>query len=296
MVGILSRIFMKKYKFITFLILLVISNCSLQKIALRSTTNLLNNGIQAIYQEQDLQIAEHAIASDMKLLEGLYQSDPRNKDILILLTQGYASYSMGFVEDEDPDRAKLFYLRARQYGLELLGMTSAYKDSIPCKEKPFIERLAYIKAKDVPALFWTAFAWGGWINLSKDDPQAIFDLGKVKAMMSRVLEIDEGFFFGAAHLFFGSIYGTLPKLLGGDPEKAKEHFNRSLEISDNNFILPYVYLARYYAQPLLDEALFGQYLEIIEKAPIDVLPGYQLLTAIAKDKARKLSNMKEELF
>lgn len=287
---------MKKYQFISCLILLVINSCSLQKIALRSTTNLLNNGVQAIYQEQDLQIAEQAIASNMKLLEGLYQSDPRNKNILMLLTQGYASYSLGFVEDEDPDRAKLFYLRARRYGLELLGLTSAFKDSIPYQEKPFIERLAYIKEKDVPALFWTAFAWGGWINLSKDDAQAIFDLGKVKAMMSRVLEMDEGFFFGAAHLFFGSIYGALPKLLGGDPEKAKEHFNRSLELSDNKFILPYVYLARYYAQPLLDEALFDQYLETIENAPIDVLPDFELLTAIAKNKAHKLSDKREELF
>lgn len=287
---------MKKYQFISCLILLVINGCSLQKIALRSTTNLLNNGVQAIYQEPDLQIAEQAIASNMKLLEGLYQSDPRNKDILMLLTQGYASYSLGFVEDEDPDRAKLFYLRARHYGLELLGLTSAFKDSIPYREKPFIERLALIKEKDVPALFWTAFAWGGWINLSKDDPQAIFDLGKVKAMMSRVVEMDEGFFFGAAHLFFGTIYGALPKLLGGDPEKAKEHFNRSLELSDDKFILPYVYLARYYAQPLLDEALFDQYLDTVEKSPINVLPNYELLTAIAKDKAHKLSDKREELF
>lgn len=287
---------MKKYQFISFLILLIINSCSLQKIALRSTTNLLNNGVQAIYQEPDLQIAEQAIASNMKLLEGLYQSDPRNKDILMLLTQGYASYSLGFVEDEDPDRAKLFYLRARHYGLELLELTSAFKDSIPYQEKPFIERLALIKEKDVPALFWTAFAWGGWINLSKDDPQAIFDLGKVKAMMSRVVEMDEGFFFGAAHLFFGTIYGALPKLLGGDPEKAKEHFNRSLELSNNKFILPYVYLARYYAQPLLDEALFDQYLDTIEKSPIDILPDYELLTAIAKDKAHNLSDKREELF
>ena len=48
--------------------------------------------------------------------------------------------------------------------------------------------------------------------MSKDDPQAIFDLGKVKAMMNRVLELDEGFFFGSAHLFFGSVYGSLPKM------------------------------------------------------------------------------------
>jgi len=288
---------MNKFLLVTPMLLMVfLSGCSLQKIALRTTTGLLYSSIDAIYQEEDLIIAEQAIASDLKLVEGLLQSDPENKDLLLLLTQGYASYSMGFVEDQSEGRAQLFYLRARDYGLRLLRTTRAFKDSIPAKESNFVSRLSRLKKKDVPALFWTAFAWAGWINLSKDNPQAIFELGKVKAMMQRVLELDEGFFFGAAHLFFGSIYGSLPKMLGGDPEKAREHFDRCLKISGGKFLLAYVYLARYYAQPLLDEALFDKYLKIVLQAPTDILPGYQLLTAIARRKAQKWIVKKEELF
>ena len=61
-------------------------------------------------------------------------------------------------------------------------------------------------------------------------------------------------------------------------------------------MLAYVYLARYYAQPLLNEALFDKYLEIVLQAPQDVLPENRLLTAIAKDKAQKLMMRKEDLF
>ncbi len=287
---------MRKFLILTPLLIIFFSGCSLQKIALRTTTGLLYSSIDAIYQEEDLIIAEQAIASDLKLVEGLLQSDPENKDLLLLLTQGYASYSMGFVEDRSEGRAQLFYLRARDYGLRLLRTTRAFKDSIPAKESNFVSRLSRLKKKDVPALFWTAFAWAGWINLSKDNPQAIFELGKVKAMMQRVLELDEGFFFGAAHLFFGSIYGSLPRMLGGDPEKAREHFDRCLKISDGKFLLAYVYLARYYAQPLLDEALFDKYLKIVLQAPTDILPGYQLITAIARKKAQKWIVKKEDLF
>lgn len=274
----------------------LLSGCSLQKIALRSTTGLLYHGIDAIYNEQDLQIAEQAIASDLKLLEGLYQADPGNKDLLLLLTQGYASYSLGFVEGENAERAKLFYLRSRDYGFRLLQTTRAFSDSIPVNEKQFTTKLSRLKKKNVPALFWTAFAWGSWINLSKDTPQAVFDLGKVKAMMNRVLELDEGFFFGSAHLFFGAIDGALPRILGGDPAKAKMHFQRCLDLTDGKFMLAYVYLARYYAQPLLDEALFDQYLEKVSDAPPDILPGYQLITAIAKKQAKRLMDKKEDLF
>ncbi len=273
-----------------------LSGCSIQKIAIRSTTGILVKGIDAIYQEQDLPLAEQAIAADLKLLEGLYLSDPGNEDLLLLLTQGYASYSLGFVEDFNPERAKLFYLRARDYGFKLLKKTSAFEDSIPVKEAQFVERLSYLKKENVPELFWTAFAWGGWINLSKDNPQAIFDLNKVKAMMNRVLELEEDFFFGSAHLFFGSIFGALPKMLGGNPDKAKEHFDRCIQITDGKFKLAYVYLAEYYAHPKLDEQLFDQYLNEVLESPIDVLPDYQLITAIAKDKAKRLNQRKKELF
>jgi TRAP transporter T-component len=213
-----------------------------------------------------------------------------------LLTQGYASYSLGFVEDDSLERAKLFYLRAREYGFKLLQTTSVFKDSIPQREQLFIDRLNRLKKNDVPAIFWTGFAWGGWINLSKDNPQAIFDLGKVKAMMNKVIELDEGFFFGSAHLFFGTLSGALPKILGGDPENARQHFERCLTLSSNKFILAYVYLARYYALTLLDEDLFDQYLQKVDEASLQILPENKLITAIAKEKARRLERKKTELF
>jgi len=278
------------------LFLIMMSGCSLQKFALKTTTGLFKYGIEALYEEPDLIIAEQAIASNLKLLDGFYIAEPRNKELLLMLTQGYASYSLGFVENKSVQRAQLFYLRARDYGQDLLRLTSAFKDSIPVKEANFLNNIARLKKEDVPALFWTAFAWAGWINLSKDNAQAIFDLGKVKGMMNRVLELDESFFFGSVHLFFGSIYGSLPKILGGDPDKAKAEFDRCLEINQGKFLLTYVYLARYYAQPTLDEALFDKYLKIVLQAPEDILPGYELITSIAKEKAQNLIVKKEDLF
>jgi tetratricopeptide (TPR) repeat protein len=286
---------MRTILFFCFL-LIMLSGCSLQKIALRSTTGLLYYGVEAIYQETDLQIAEQAIASDLKLLEGLLQADPGSKDLLILLTQGYASYSLGFVEDEDTERSKLFYLRARDYGLKLLQKTPPFKNGIPETEAEFNQKILLLRNKDLPALFWTAFSWGGWINLSKDNPEAVFDLGKVKVMMKQVLELDEGYFFGAAHLFFGSVAGALPRMLGGNPEEAKEHFQRAIKLTEQKFLLAYVYAARFYAQPVLDDVLFDEYITKVLEAPADILPGFELITSIAKKKARILQTQKEDLF
>jgi len=212
-----------------------------------------------------------------------------------LLREGYSGFSLGFLEDDQPQRASMFYLRARDYGFMLLRQTKAYKKRIPAKEADFVARLPLIKDSELPALFWTAFAWAGWINLNRDDPQAAFDLSKVKAMMARVIEIDETFFWGSAHLFWGSTYGSVPKMLGGDPEKAKEHFDRAIEISEEKFMIAYVYYAQYYAITTLDEKLFDELLNKVIEASQDILPGYELMTSIAKKKAEMLLAQKEDL-
>jgi len=285
-----------KQAVIALIAVFIISGCSLQKMAIRSTSGLFQYGIEAIYAEPDLQFAHEAIAANLKLLEGFHLADPQNKTLLFMLTQGYASYSLAFLEDDYPDRARTFYLRAREYGFQLLRTLPAFKDGIPTQTEQFQQRLQRIRRQEVPILFWTAFAWGGWINLSKHDPQAVYDLNLVKAMMKRVLELDESYFFGAAHLFFGSVYGSLPRMLGGDPEKARQAFERSMNLSNQKFLLAYVYAARYYAATTLNEELFDEYLQAVLDAPDDILPGYELITAVAKAKARRLLQLKEELF
>lgn len=280
----------------TLLTVLTLWGCSLQKLALKTTSGLFAYGIEALYSEPDLQIAEIAVASNLKLLEGFYLADPKNQTILSLLTQGFASYSLAFLEEQQPQRASLFYLRARDYGLKWLAHSRAFKGGVPKREADIRVRLPLLKKKDVPALFWTAFAWAGWVNLNRDNPQAVFDLSIVKAMMDRVLELDEGFFFGSAHLFWGSIYGSIPKMLGGDPEKAKEHFEKAMNLTDRKFLVALVYYAQYYAAPTLNEELFNQLLQQVADAPQDIMPGYELMTSFAKLRARHLLDQKENLF
>jgi tetratricopeptide (TPR) repeat protein len=284
-----------KYPIILLFSALVLTGCSLQKIALKTTSGLFAYGIEALYAEPDLAFAETAIASNLKLLDGFHLADPKNKDLLELLTQGYASYSLSFLEESEPERAGMFYLRARDYGFKRLQMTKAFKDGIPAKGADFVARLPRVKESEVAPLFWTAFAWAGWVNLNRDDPKAIFDLNIVKAMMNRVLQLDENFFFGSAHLFWGSTYGSIPPMLGGNPEKAKEHFERAIEISDGEFLMAYVYYAQYYAVTTLNEELFEEMLQKVENAPMDIMPGYELMTSLAKRKGKDLMARKEDI-
>lgn len=122
------------------------------------------------------------------------------------------------------------------------------------------------------------------------------ELPKVQVMMQRVLDLDERYFHGAAHLFFGSIWGTKPRMLGGDPEKAKSHFEQNLKITEGKFLLTYIYYARFYAAKTLDEELFDAFVKKVNETPAEVLPGFELMNMIAKKKALVLQRMKSEWF
>jgi len=273
-----------------------LSGCSVQKLALRSMSGVLDNSMAALYEESDLKLAEQAIASDLKLLEGLIKSDPQNEKFLLLACQGFGAYALGFVEDTDPIRAKKFYLRGRDYGLRILKANRDFANALTGSINQLTASLEKFRQKDVPALFWTANNWASWISLNFTDPKALADLPKVQAIMQRVLKLDESYFYGGAHLFFGTIYAMRPPLLGGNIEKARGHFDRCFEFSRGEFLLPYVYYARYYATRTFDKKLFTKTLSKVLQTPVDILPEQRLPNAIAKQKAERLLKRIEDFF
>lgn len=287
---------MKKLLLICLISFLLFSGCSVQRMAIRSMGGVLDNSMSALYEEKDLVLAESAIASDLKLLEGLIKGDPENEKLLLLAAQGFTAYALGFVEDESPDRARDLYLRGRDYGLRILDRNDHFRRTAKNSIDEFKLSVAEFSSEDVPALFWTANSWGNWVSLSFTNMQALADLPRVQILMEKVIELDERFFYGGAHLFFGTIYAGRPAMLGGDIEKSRYHFDKCIEIAGDKFLLPYYYYARYYATRAFDEVLFENTLKKIIETPADILPEQNLPNAIAKKKAESLLSQMSDLF
>ena len=102
-----------------FAVLFLCSGC-IQQIAVSTVGNIVHDGFGAFMEEEDLDFAGQALPANLKLLEAMLRSDPDNRRILLLLSEGYSSYSLGFVEDIDVERARVFYLRGRDFGLRVL--------------------------------------------------------------------------------------------------------------------------------------------------------------------------------
>jgi hypothetical protein len=274
---------------------IVFSGC-IQTIAVSTVGSIAETGFSAITEERDLAFAEKALPGNIKLLEVMLKSDPENKRLLTLISQGYSSYALAYLEDTAQARARDFYMRARDYGIRLLRQDADIAralDGTPDDLKAALEK----KDKDlVPAAFWAAFGWGSYIFLSLDNMDAIGDLPRAAALMDFVAVHDSLYYYGGAHVFLGTYYGSRPKMLGGDPVRSKAHFETAIRLTGGKFLMTYVYYARSFAVQTQNEALFTDLLTKVDSTSLEVLPEFRLGNAIAKEKARLLRSRQSDLF
>ena len=262
-----------------------------------------------IQGEGDLAVVEATLEGNIGTLENL--SKIGSKNLIVKTARAYSSYA-GFIEDKMEEaeiagdyetaedmraRAIDLYIRSEGYAIKALAKSDKTFSEVRTVDLAELEKaLQRLKKKDVEPLFWTAYSIARGIGLQKDDPMQVIDLVRVELMMARVLELDETFYFGSAHLFYTVYYGDRGVSIGGDPEKAKEHIVHVDRINNGKFLMSKFYLARYYAYPKQDVTLFKQSLQEVLDAPSDIYPGEEAATSLAKSRAKRLLDQVDDLF
>jgi hypothetical protein len=269
---------------------LLTGGCTFKQGVARTSAVLLDDMIAALNAESDTNHAREAAASLLVILEGHVRADPGHRPLRRAAAQAYGGFAFGFLEKEEPDRARQLYKRGRDHGLRALGLSPSSKNA------PFRKALVRLGRGDISLLFWTAYCWSGWINLSRGSPDALADLPRAEAMMARTRAIDPQFFYGGPELFFGVYYGSRSRLLGGDPQKAAAHFRRAVSASGGRFLMAKFLFARYHAVQTQNKELFVRLLNEIEKAPMGLLPDQALANALAKKWAKALRERMKDLF
>ncbi|MCE2400585.1 hypothetical protein J4G08_06810 [Candidatus Poribacteria bacterium] len=265
--------------------------------------------LSKIQQESDLTVVETTLEKNLKTLERLAKLG--NKSLVVKTARAFSSYS-GFLEDRMEDaeiagdtetaeemrtQAIAHYARSEMYAFKALAKSNkSFNKARTIGMEVFEKMLQKVKKEDVEPLFWAAYAVGRGISLQKDDPMQVIDLARVELMMRRILELDETFYFGSAHLFYAVYYGDRSPAIGGNPEKAKEHIKKVDEINDNKFLMSKFYLARYYAYPKQDLELYKKSLQEVLDAPDDLYPGEEAATALAKSRAKRWLSQTDILF
>lgn len=285
-----------KQRLLFSIILAFVAQGCIQTIAVRSMSGIFQHGIATYMEESDLQLAHESLGSTLKLIETLIKADPQNTELLTYAAQGYQAYGLAFCEDIDNERARVFYLRGKEYGLRALKKNKRFAEALDGSLEQFRAAVQTFSPNDLPAVFWTAFNWGSYINISRTDVTALADIPKVLELISFVLQHDSSYYYGAAYIFLGSLEATTPRMLGGNPEKAREYFEKALTINKGSFLLTHVFYAKSYAVQEQQKELFDALLKTVEDTPLDVAPEIRLPNAVAKEKAKRLREQENDFF
>jgi len=263
-------------------VLLIIGwcGCSTRMLMIDEFTDIIDTGVIAFEQDDDLQMLAEAFPANIKLLEAILANDPDNVRLLTLLARLYGSYTFVFYEDRleaaaltgampGGDRgdsqaleqaAVRYYAKGTEYALRALEVR--YPN---CRDKiakvstagRFIESL---DSADVPPLFWYGFNLSAYVNHNRDSVRVIARAHLIDKAMKRVLALDPEYYYGSAHLILVAFYASRSPMMGGDLDLAARHYQSLKELHCNRFLLADLFYARYYLYQKQDRRQFVQVL------------------------------------
>ncbi len=273
-----------------------ITGCSTTGFAVGAMGPILDNTKVAALASSDIRTFNAAVPSNLMLLEGLIQTEPKKADLRITAAMMYFSYAFTFDNPADEGYASTLYLKGFEHAKVALFKN---KKIAAAWNKPFDDfaaATAELTVKDMEAIMWTAANWSQFIALHLDSTKVLTQIPRNTALMERAAELDGTYFEGLPYILLGSLHAFRPQLMGGDPEASLANFEKAFAVSDNRFLLSHYLYARFYCHRMLDDVQFEEKLEYVLEQSDDILPEYRLLNTIAKQKSAILLKEKDELF
>src|SRR5262245_14062741 len=271
--------------------------CSLKKMAVNTVASTLADVGTTFTSDEDVQLVGDALPFALKFYESILESTPTHQGLLLATCSAFTQYAYAYVETDAEalpsirsaeiqvlrDRALKLYLRGRGYCFRALNARFGAGTSDALVQKP---EAVVVKARreDVPLLYWTAASWGAAISLGLDRPEIAIDLPTIRVLADRAIALDEGWGNGALHELFITL-DSLPEVLGGNPARAKEHFDRAVALQKGQLAGPYVALASS-AVNNRDRAEFERLLQLALAVDPDKNPASRLVTLITQKRAR----------
>jgi len=287
--------------------LVALAGCSIRTMAVNSVADVLSENGTTFSSDPDPELVRDAVPFALKLYESLLESVPEHEELLRATCSSFTQYAYAFVETEAErlefddflqaqaieDRAQGLYLRGRDYCLRALELRSEGVTRALTLDPS--TALGWARAEDVPLLYWTGASWGAAIALGQDEPALVADVRVVRALFDRALALDETWERGTLHATMISLEG-LPEAMGGSPARARDHFERAVELSDGTDPSPYVTFAASVSMPSQDREEFERLLDEALAIDPDANPDTRLVAIIAQDRARYLLSRVDDLF
>lgn len=288
------------------LLLLGTSGCSIRRLAINSLANTLADSGTVFSSDEDPELVADALPFALKTIETLLAEAPDHPGLLLAACRGFTQYCYGFVETEaerlayddyraakeQHERALKLYLRARGYCFRALELASpGLRDELP---RSLDKAFEHYPLDDVPLLYWTAASWGAAISLGLDRPELVVDLPAVRALLEQALALDETFDRGALHDAMITLE-ALPAHMGGSLERARQHYERALELSSGLRASTHLAWATKVSVKNQDREEAERFLHQALAVDVEKLPEDRLANTLSQRRAAQLLGQLDEL-
>jgi len=292
-----------------------LAGCDMGQFTVDTTAKVLVRAQPSLKQESDYELASRAIPGTLKTVEGFWIVHPENSTLRNILAEGYCQYGIGFVEDEwevaliennydkaqyHEQRATRMFLRCMNYAL--MGLGKKWQDGLFGETDAVLKLVDSASTSQRTQLMWAAVGLGSMINHNKDNMELVAQAPTAKAMLLKVVAIDEKHppadlaLAALPHIALGLLYTAGGAQLGGDAKLATEHFMKALEITDGKFLLARVNYARKVGVMIQDRKLFHEELVKVLQTDPAIWPAQRLANEIAHRRARRYLAQEKELF
>ena len=289
------------YRFISCLaLLLVLSGCAVRPFMVDQTAQVLSG--QGMSSEDDLQLAREASAFYLKLSESVLKETPGHLKLAESVSAGFTQYAYAFVafdaekmDAKNPkvaaemrERAARLYARAHRHAMTALEKSTPGFD-IALKQSDF-KKQPKLTSDQVPLAYWAAASLGGWISMSKDDPDLVADLPLSMRLADLAWQANPDYGQGALASLMGTLEGAK---VGGSRPKAQVYFDHAIALGKGQEAGPYVAKAEGVALPAEDRKQFEQLL----KQAIHISQQHRSLqNEVMRERAQWLLLSVDELF
>jgi hypothetical protein len=231
------------------------------------------------------------LSQALTIFEKIHLANQEDFSTLVFLTRGY--YFLADSHLKDLDQKKSTYEKAASYGEKAMATNEAFKKNVS-QGKSVEEALAVLTPNEVPAIYWTAASLGKWAKAS-GIAAALKYKTRIKAMIERVEKLQPDYFYGAVPRYWGGFFAVAPSFAGGDLNKSKLNFDRSISIAPE-YLGTKVLMAEVYWTKMGNRKQFESLLNDVLLSKSDKHPDLGPENIWEKKKAERLLKNADDLF
>ncbi len=259
-----------------------------------AASSFSDNLSAAVLNQDDPELVRDGMPTLLLTMDSMIEGSPDSPKLLAAGASLYASYAALFADNED--RGLKLSARARRYGLR--AMCETYEPSCAwpgMTYDEFVATLDGIAPRHSDILFAYGLSSLAYLRARSSDWDTVAEFPLIQALFDHYLNISGDEVNSSVYTYMGIMHTLRPPSLGGEPELAREFFEKAIAESDGHDLSAKVEFAKGYAKLLYERELHDRLLnEVLQADPNQ--DGFVLTNVMAQEEAATLLAEADDYF